>query len=224
MFPDTLGALYGFLPFLMIGSALLVTYALFVLNTKIASEIMSEILLAMGAIWLVVVSVLVCMRFFCMDIYPTEQFTDFENELTKTEATVCALKEEVRKFVASEIGQPGQDDPSLITNAMNVGAPLADCTQGLPLNERFARIERTLIFAEQVLKRTYDKLMTCEGFGSREDLEDYVNNQERLKIIQAKIYSLTKMYLEPLLQNQRDLQKGIISDCNKRRGASAAVT
>jgi hypothetical protein len=215
MFPDTLGALYGFLPFLVIGSALIITYALFVLNATMASEIMSEILVAMGAIWLIVVSVLVFMRFFCMDIHPTEHFTDFEKELTKTEATVCTLKEEVRKFVASEIGQSGQDDPSLIAKAMDVGAPLSDCKQELPLNERFARMERTLVFAEQVLKRTYAKVMTCEG------LEDYVNNQERLKAIQAKVYSLTKMYLDPLLQNQSDLQKGIISDCNKRRAAAA---
>lgn len=218
MFPDTVGALYGFLPFLVIGVALLVTYVLFVANTVLVSEIMAEILLAMGAIWLVVITVLVFMSVFCMDIHPTEHFTDFEKEMTKTEASVCAMKEEVRKFIASEIGQPGQDDPSLIAKAMDVGAPLADCVQELPLNERFVRMERTLLFAEQVLKRTYNKVMTCEGFLG--DFEDY---NDRLKLIQAKVYSLTKMYLDPLLQNQIDLQKGIISECNKRRGATAAI-
>ena len=221
MFPDTFGALYGFLPFLVIGAALLVTYGLFVLNAAMVSEIMAEILVAMGAIWLVVMSVLIFMTFFCMDIYPIEQFTDFEKDMTKTEASICKLKEEVRKFIASEIGQPGQDDPSLIAKAMDVGAPLTDCNQALPLNERFARMERTLLFAEQVLKRTYDKVMKCEGFEPFQG--EFENNEERLKLIQAKVYSLTKMYLDPLLQNQSDLQKGIISDCNKRRGASVAI-
>ena len=207
----------GVLPFLMIGIALLITYAFFRLNTTLVWELIGEILVAMGTIWILVLSVLIFVSVFCMDIHPTEKFA---NPIDETEAAVCKLKEAVRTFVASELGQPGQDDPSLIVRAMDVGAPLSDCTKAvpLPLEERLTRMERTLDqLAEPVLKRTYDKTMTCEGFGPIHDPDT------RLKAINAKLQRLTKQYLDPLLQNQSDLQKGIVSDCNKRRGASAAI-
>jgi hypothetical protein len=207
------------LPFILIAIALVVTYALFTMNSTVASEVAAEILLAMGAIWLVVMTVLMFMSRFCIEIRPIEQFLD-KDEVTKTEAAVCKLKEHVRTFVASELGQPGQDDPSLITRAMDVGAPTIDCTGGpLLLEERLTRMERTLNeLAEPVLKKAYDRTMTCEGF---EDA--YPDPDLRLKNIQAKLYTLTKKYLDPLLQNQSDLKKGIVSDCNKRRAANAAV-
>lgn len=207
------------LPFILIAIALVVTYALFTMNAALASEVVAEILLAMGSIWLVVMAVLVFMSLFCMEIRPIEQFLD-KDEVTKTEAAVCKLKEHVRTFVASELGQPGQDDPSLITRAMDVGAPTIDCT-GVPLllEERLTRMERTLNeLAEPVLKKAYDKTMTCEGF-----VDAYPDPDLRLKNIQAKLYTLTKKYLDPLLQNQSDLKKGILSDCNKRKAANAAV-
>jgi len=207
------------LPFILIAVALMITYALFTMNSAMASEIVAEILLAMGAIWLVVMTVLMFMSLFCIEIRPIEQFLD-KDEVTKTEAAVCKLKEHVRTFVASELGQPGQDDPSLITRAMDVGAPTIDCTGGpLLLEERLTRMERTLNeLAEPVLKKAYDRTMTCEGFE-----DTYPDPDLRLKNIQAKLYTLTKKYLDPLLQNQSDLKKGIVSDCNKRRAANAAV-
>lgn len=214
-------ALYPLVPFVIIAIALVVTYALFTVNAALASDVAAEILLAMGSIWLVIMAVLIYMSLVCMEIHPIEQFTD-KDEVTKTEAAVCKLKEHVRTFVASELGQPGQDDPSLIARAMDVGAPTVDCMpSALPLllEERLTRMERTLNeLAEPVLKKTYEKTMTCEGF---EDV--YPDPDLRLKNIQKKIYTLTKKYLDPLLQNQIDLQKGIVSDCNKRRAAITAI-
>lgn len=211
--------LYPGLPFIIIAIALVVTYALFTMNAALASEVAAEILLAMGSIWLVIIAALIFVSFVCMEIRPIEQFAD-KDEVTQTEDAVCKLKEHVRTFVASELGQPGQDDPSLITRAMDVGAPTVDCTRvPLLLEERLTRMERTLNeLAEPVLKKTYDKTMTCEGF---EDA--YPDPDLRLKNIQAKVYTLTKKYLDPLLQNQIDLQKGIVSDCNKRKAAMTAV-
>jgi hypothetical protein len=47
--------------------------------------------------------------------------------------------------------------------------------------------------------------------------------KQRLAAVQATIASQKSEYLDPIHQKQADLQKGIASDCEKRKGAKSAV-
>jgi len=222
MVSDNIGGLLAFLPFLIIGVALLATFALFVLDAALTSEIMTELLIAMGGIWLIIIAVLLCVSFFCMEIHPIEHFAD---TIEQTEAAICKMKDEIRTFVASDLGKAGQEEPTLISQRMNVGSPTVACdsTTKLTMDERLTRMEITLDkLAEPELKKSYDATMKCEGFAT--PLVNPKDPNDRLSAIQKKLSILTTMYLDPILQHQRDLQSGIVSDCNKKRAADAAIT
>jgi len=89
------------------------------------------------------------------------------------------------------------------------------------INDRLSRMERTLSsLVEPQFKSTYDISMRCntEGFTS-----DQLSPAERLVKIKETMVRLRSQYLTPIQQKQADLQKGILSDCDKKRGASAAI-
>ena len=221
MLSDNIGALLAFLPFLIIGVALIATFALFVLDAALTSEVITELLISMGSIWLIIIAVLLFVSFYCMEIHPIEHFAD---TIDQTEAAICKLKEHIRTFVASDLGKAGQEEPTLISQRMNVGSPTVACdsTTQLTMEERLTRMEITLDkLAEPELKKTYDATMKCEGFAT--PLANPNDPKDRLSAIQTKLSTLTSMYLDPILQNQRDLQNGILSDCNKKRAADAAI-
>ena len=248
MITDNFGALYAFIPFIIIGVALIATVALFVLDAAMTLELLGDIVTAMGSIWIIIVIVLLFVSFFCMEIHPIENFEETKETkeakeakslLNKTEKEVCTMKDEVRKIIASNLGQAGQDDPMLIEKDMEVGSPTTVCRSTespLTEDERLTRMETTLVkLAEPVLKKAYDTIMKCEGFAPY--LEGFENSttsttstlahpnssSDRLSVIQNKLRMLRSMYLDPLLQNQQDLQSGKLSDCNKRKAANAAI-
>ena len=233
------GLAIGALPYLLILGALIFT-GVFLFITKLSAGDLAEILVAMGTIWLVIILVLVFVSRVCMSISPVEHFVDAdESDIDKTEAAVCKLIQDVRNFITADIGQPGQDDPSLITTAMQkavdtVNGPITICLSEATvqsersIDDRLARMERTLAqLVEPHLKMAYDKAMTCEGFAS--DSVDSVsetvesNQKERLAAIRATIATLTKRYLDPLDQKQAELKAGHLSDCEKRKGANTAI-
>ena len=238
----------GARPYLLMFGALVFT-SVFLFLTKLSLEDITEIIGAMGTIWLVIILVLLFISRVCMSISPVEHFADMnssiESDVEKTEATVCKLIQDVRNFITADIGQPGQDDPSLITAAMQkavdaVNGPITICItaseelndtnkpDNLSIDDRLTRMERTLDqLVEPQLKLAYDKSMTCEGFAS--DSLDSVSEtveskqKERLAAIQTMIATLTKRYLDPLDQKQADLKAGQLSDCEKRKGANTAI-
>jgi len=231
----------GALPYLLMFGALVFTSVFFFL-TKLSLEDITEIIASMGTIWLVIILVLLFVSRVCMSISPVEHFVDAEADLDKTEAAACKLITDVRNFITADIGQPGQDDPSLITAAVQkavdaVNGPITICLteststatpNQLSIDDRLARMERTLDqLVEPQLKLAYDKAMTCEGFAS--DSLDSVSEtveskqKERLAAIQATIATLTKRYLDPLDQKQAELKAGHLSDCEKRKGANTAI-
>jgi hypothetical protein len=233
----------GALPYLLMFGALVFTSVFFFL-TKLSLEDFSEIIAAMGTIWLVIILVLLFVSRVCMSISPVEHFTtsSIDVDLEKTEAAVCKLIQDVRNFITADIGQPGQDDPSLITAAMqkavdSVNGPIticltesidkadkADKTDNLSIDDRLARMERTLDqLVEPQLKLAYDKAMTCEGFADSETVDPVPKQKERLAAIQATMDMLKKRYLDPLDKKQADLKAGHLSDCEKRKGANTAI-
>jgi len=222
----------GLLPFGLIFTALVLTGMYFVFS-KLTAEIVTEVLIAMGTIWLVVMLVLVFVTHICMKITPVEHFTDtsvFMADFTKAETTVCSMMGDLLQFIKNDAGKKGVDNPAIPTATLQLlidgaGGPVTTCpspTDSLLtsdiIDDRLSRMERTLErVIEPYFKSTYDKSMSCEGF-------DSPLPSDRLKKVEALIRQLTVKYLTPIQKKQADLQKGIASDCDKKRGSKAAVS
>ena len=239
----------GTLPFLLILGAF-ITMGVFFFFVQLTASDITEILLAMGTIWLIVMLVLIFVTQVCMSISPRERFVDKETPLqafldsfAKTEATVCTMVDAVVKFIESDVGQKGQDDPSLNQKAINdalsnVDGPITTCPPPSSVNDyndRLSRMQRTLDqFIKPELKKTYDKVFDqkgCDNFvGSMVPIEPFDNPESefimmvaQLQIIQSTIVSLTNQYLAPIQQKQKELQSGKASDCDKKKGAHSSV-
>ena len=247
----------GLLPFGVIAAGVLaVGLAKFL--TSLTGDDVTLVLTSVATIWLIVIMALVFVTQMCARITVVELFdtaTDsFGLAIVKAESDVCALVDHVNTFIASDVGQPGQDNPSILKAAQNKAAaatmgPNTVCpgTELVPVDmneaaDRISRIERTLnLLVEPEFKATYDKSMVCEGFDSDSDPDsdsdsdsDPDPNQDeaeikvhltvRLNAAQTTIKRLTTQYLDPIQQKQKDLQAGIASDCDKKKGATTAVT
>jgi len=166
------------------------------------------------------------------------------------EKAVCKMMDSVKGFIESDLGQKGQDDPSLVTRAFEkaeaeaaVAGPLTVCppadNDSSDIQDRLARMELTLDkFVEPHLKSTFEtatKSQCTEGFfvesvGLDNDEEDKKNKEKeiekiksRLQAIQTTLHRLTVRYLNPIQQRQDDIRSGKVSDCDKKKGATAAV-
>ena len=133
-------------------------------------------------------------------------------------------------FIQSDVGPAGQSDSQLVLAAQmkaREGVAVVDCSATEAALEdvphRLTRLEETLrSLTGPELQRTYDKTMRCEGF---QDLPVAApTNRQRLATIQTTIRDQQTRLLAPVDQKTADLQRGIASDCDKRRGAAAAQT
>ena len=211
----------GFLPFLLILGAALVVGVFFVFS-KLTSDAATEIISAVATILLLVMLVLIVVTRLCLRITPVEHFDD-TTAIGVAEAKVCHLIDAVNKYIQSDLGKSGHDDPSLVVNAQAAAAAAVDggvtkCPSpiGLTDDERLTRMERTLEqLVEVQLKIAYDKAMTCEGF--------VASNEERLVAIHQTVDRLTKKYIDPLNQKVEDLKSGKVSACERRKGAATAI-
>jgi hypothetical protein len=167
----------GMIPFLLILGAFIVMGAFFLLGRMTADDI-TEILLAMGTIWLVVMVVLIFVTQICMAISPREMFADLSGQETpvqeffaafaKAESDVCTMTADIVEFIKNDVGKPGQDDPSLNDQAIQkavskVDGPITTCppapqpTTVDDINDRLTRMEQTLNqLIEPELKHTYE--------------------------------------------------------------------
>jgi len=243
--------LIGTLPFLLIIGAFIVMGVFFFFVQLTAADI-TELLIAMGTIWLVVMLVLIFVTQVCMAISPRENFaSDQETPVQKvfddfnnTETTVCTMIGNVVEFIKNKVGKKGEDDPSLYTQAINdaigkVDGPITSCPAGgTPtsvddVNDRLSRMQDTLDqFIRPVLKDTYDITFDqkgCDNFVGNLLVEPFDDTQEEvgmimsgLPAIQNTIASLTGQYLGPIQQKQKDLKSGKASDCDKKKGAKKA--
>ncbi len=202
---------------------------------KLTASDMTEILVAMGTIWLVVFVVMLFVANFCLSISPIErfkakhyeEFTDFSDEVTEAEKTVCEMVDDVIAFIKSRNGPKGLDDPSINTTAIEkakqaVDGPITTCPESGTVEDRLTRMEQTLQqFIEPNLKQTYEMTVVCESFASVSD--SLVDPASRLHAIRQTIHTLKAKYLNPIQQKQADLRQGRVSDCDKKRGAITAV-
>jgi hypothetical protein len=217
------------------------------------------------------VMMFVCM--FCSTIHPTEMFVGtgpapgdtvsaqtpsdtLLNGITDAEQKVCYLVQRVDKFIESDIGKPGQDDPSLVVAAQRKaraavpGGQIVDCTVGSPeptladADTRLTLMENTLKwFTGPELESTYKKSMVgCEGFSdymprwlegfvsaatipdnSPAPVVDLAAFQQRLNTIVSEIADQHRQYLDPVDKQTERLNRGEVSDCQKKMGANAGA-
>jgi len=219
-------ALFGLLPFAVILGAFVLSAAFFLFQ-KLESAEIAEILISMGAIWLVVILVLIFVTQICMSISPVERFAS--GSIIEAETEICALVADVKEFIESDNGQRGQDDPAINTAAIqdamsSVGEPITSCPPSADLSGNMDRIRVAQLtldrFIGPQLKRTFDKSMNCK---ITETFVSLTSEEPTLEKVQQTIRDLKSRYLDPIRQKQKDLRAGIISDCEKDKGAFAAV-
>lgn len=174
----------------------------------------------------------------CYRVRPTEAFQNQDTsgdpallaDLATAEDAVCKLLTRVDGFIQSDVGPAGQSNSQLVLAAQmkaREGVAVVDCSATEAALEdaphRLTRLEETLrSLTGPELQRTYDKTMRCEGF--QDIAGPQPTSRERLTAIQATIRDQQTRLLGPVDQKTADLQRGIASDCDKRRGAAAAQT
>lgn len=209
----------GFIPLIVMGVAFAVMGILFLI-VQLPPEVIVELLVAAGTIWLIVIAVLLFVSMACASIQVRELFEDGSDDLSVLEQKVCALMSASDKAIASELGQPGQDDPTVLANALadaRGSAPVPICAQNT-MESRISRMENALKnFTGPQLKKTYDKTVPCtEGF------EDG-SFAARIKAIKSLVDQQTSTLLNPIQKKEADVKAGILSECEKKKGAKAAV-
>ena len=210
------------------------------------SAIVNRIILNLVIIWFVVLLLLLTACFFCGAIRPTEAFTDVATApplleaVAAAEKDVCALITRADKFIGSDQGQPGVDDPSLVAAAQQkardaVGSPITDCgTAAIPTDlsgdallqeaaNRITRMEATLKgLTGPEFQRIYDKTVPCtESFSDGAPSEDDL--RARLDTVRQTIKDQQTKLLKPIDDKQAAVQRHEVSDCEKRRGANTAM-
>jgi hypothetical protein len=217
----------GYIPFIVVGGALAVLGVLFV-AFQIPSEVLVELLLSAGTIWLIVIAVLLFVSMTCASIQVRELFEDGSvttEDLAALENKVCVLMTASDKAIASDVGQPGQDDPAVLNAALTSArgsAPVPVCEMNpTELESRISRMENALMnYTGPQLKKTYDKSVPCSSEGFETQNGTYA---ARLQAINQLVDKQTSTLLVPIQKKEADVKAGILSDCEKKKGAKAAV-
>ena len=218
-----------------VGLLVLIVYAMPYLTQLKTSPSPPKMFYWMGGVGIVtpiVLAGLLCAA--CYTIHPIEAFQDVSGavsvdnptlltDLAAAEDATCKLITRVDGFIQNDLGPSGQADSQLILAAQmkaRDGVAMVDCSATEAALEdvphRLTRLEETLrSFTAPELQRTYDTTMRCEGFVGAPP-----TNRERLTAIQATIRDQQTRLLAPVDQKTEDLQRGIASDCDKRRAAA----
>ena len=205
-----------------------------------------------GAI-VVTIAVFMVVTLFCQTIRPYEQFVDASGsmdpmeaqitallkDITDTEAEVCHLITRTDKFIQNDVGKAGQDDPQAIQDAISaarqaVGGSLTDCSTEWPADvsgaaaldeadNRLTRMEATLkSYTGPEIEKTYNATVPCtEGFQNGSDT--FTALKSRLAAVRTTIQTQRTKWLKPIDDKVSALQRGEVSDCDKKRGTKTAM-
>jgi len=212
----------GLLPFIIMLAGGIVILVAYVLQRLTADDI-TEILLSAGTIWLIVIAVMVFVGLVCAGIQVREGFDDVKKaDIEEIEKEICELVASSDGYIVNDVGQPGQDDPAVLAAAKQKArgsAPITSCDMNASqMEDRVSRIENSLKnFTGPQLKKTYDTVIPCkEGFES-------ASLSSRLKKIKETIATQKSNLLSPIQQKEKDVKAGKLSDCEKKKGANAAM-
>jgi hypothetical protein len=235
-------------PYILIGMSVLFVGAIYAIQ-KAPSTVIGEVMTDVGMIVVIVFLSVVFVSSFSMMIRPRELFVDggsssgpvdptvqLLTDIGAAEKDVCDLITRTDKFIQNDLGKPGHDDPQLVTDAKQkaraaVGSPITDCgvswddvSGEASLQEadnRLTRMEATLkSFTGPELQSTYNKSVPCQTEGFTDATTDL---QNRLIAVKATIQTQQKKLLKPIDDKTAALQRGEVSDCDKKRGSKVAV-
>ncbi len=230
-------------------------------SNKIASRFKPEdtkkIVILISVAMALLFGVLLFIGTTCMEIRPTEQFADLEQGDTSTkeseeeekkevrellhgiataDAKVCKLMTRADHFIQGNVGHPGIENPSLVTDAQEKArgsGPIVECSntkEDAPTlqdaENHLSRLENTLqAFTGPTFQTAYNNTVNCkENFtGTEKPRVNRKQLQERLKKVNATIAEQQKRLLAPIDAKTAALQKGELSDCDKRRGAKTQL-
>ena len=180
-------------------------------------------------------------------VVPTDKEIDaLLKDITDTEAEVCHLITRTDKFIQNDVGKAGQDDPQAVQDAISaarqaVGGPLTDCTTEWPADvsgaaaldeadNRLTRMEATLkSYTGPEIEKTYNSTVPCqsEGFqdgsGSETEMDTFNALKSRLAAVRTTIQTQRTKWIKPIDDKTAALQRGEVSDCDKKRGAKTAL-
>lgn len=233
--------------------------AIVIWSNKIASRFTPEdtkqIVILISVAMALLFGILLFIGTTCMEIRPTEQFADMEKEGTPkketeedkgdrelihgimmADAEVCKLMTRADHFIQGNVGHPGIENPSLVTDAQEKArgpGPIVECTHkkddSITLQDadnHLTRLENTLqAFTGPTFQTAYNNTVICkEDFtGTEKPPVNREQLQERLKKMNATITEQQKRLLDPIDAKTAALRRGEVSDCDKRRGAKTQL-
>lgn len=242
---DLIISLVGMSPFIIP-----MVFAIVIWTNKIASRFTAEdtkqIVMLIAVAMMVLGGVLLFIGTTCMEIRPTEHFANgaeikhdkevkallHEIELADTE--VCKLMTRADHFIQGNVGHPGIENPSLVTDAQKKArgeGPIVECTKNehITLEEadnHLTRLENTLqAFTGPTLQTAYNNTVVCkEDFvGTKSPVIQLKHLQDRLQRVTETIKDQQKRLLDPIDEKTAALRRGEVSDCDKRRGAKTQL-
>ena len=250
-------SLVGLLPFAIILAAAAAVFVLFV-GGKLSADDLSQVLISVLVILSGVVVVMLFIGSLCLNIRPRENFVDGSSEgvttdpltqlwadIATAEKTACGYITRTDKFIQSDLGEPGNDNPDLVTQAQQdartkAGGPITDCTSGewdsvvpntADATNRITRLETTVNgLTAPVFQQAYQAQNTCESFRdfALETFQDDSSDasvisalQQRLTVVNTTITTQQQKFLKPIDDKTAALNRGETSDCDKQRGANA---
>lgn len=157
------------------------------------------------------------------------------------EKEACDLITRTDQFIQNDVGKPGQDDPSLVTAAQQkaraaLPGPMTDCPatasplQGMSaeiladLENRVTRLETSVLkFTLPKIQKTYDTTTKCEGFVDVAGADPVKALADRIMAIEASTDLQKSKLLKAIDDKTAALQRGEVSDCDKKRGGKTAI-
>lgn len=236
-------ALIPAMPYIILVAGLVVAVVL-TARGSLSPQDITEIVIAVLTILAGVVTVMIFVGTVCMNTHPYEQFTVADSldrllsDIAAAETASCKLITRTDAFIKSDVGKPGQEDPSLVTAAQakaRAGLTLVDCGATWPADvsdaaiqleeadNRISRLETTLnSFTGPEIKRIYENTVPCkEGFASAATLPAL---RARLDAVLKTMTDQQMKLLKPIDDKTAQMQRGEVSDCEKRRGATVGAT
>jgi hypothetical protein len=219
---------------------LIVISSLFI-NKELSNKLVWYALLAIAPLFLV--SLIVC--FDCAVIHPREAFDAappadplqvlFQG-IDAAEDAVCKLVTRTDEFIQGDVGNPGIQNPTLVTDAQNqarllVGSSITICpATGIPETETLQDADQRLLRLEATLKsfsgprilKLYMQTVECFQPVNTESGNPYiVLLQARLTAVQNSIALQQGKMLTAIDAKKEALKRGEASDCDKQKGVAA---
>jgi hypothetical protein len=225
---------------ILVGIGLAVVLSFFI-DKAAANKILWYVIIA--AVPLFLISLIIC--FDCPVIHPREAFADTEpvdplqtlfQEIGDAEDAVCKLITRTDEFIQGDVGNPGIQNPTLVTDAQNqarlgVGASITICpATGIPETEtlqdadqRMQRLEATLkSFSGPRIQKVWQQSVECFApLNSDINGPTLASLQDRLKVVQTAIALQQGKWIKEIDAKKEALQRGEASDCDKQKGIAA---